>query len=197
VPVKSLVFVALAIACSHGSEPLPGAQPVKSAEQPVVDACKKFVEHMDALSGFSTAETAVRSTCQKNSDEQIRCGIAASTIDELGLCLQISDPVRRERARPIMVSIRRTWPGSISVHDSIAGKPGCAFSGVMGAADAPLDDQHAVAAFALRSAAGSGDPDAILVTFERRAPNEPWRCAETDRPEVSCTQLAARCNGPP
>jgi hypothetical protein len=195
--VRALAIGALAMACSRGSEPLPGVQPAQPAERPAIDSCKQFIQRLDALSGFLTPTAGATGMCQKYSGEQIRCGIAATNLDELGLCIQIKDPARRERARPILASIRGSWPGSTSMHEVLAGKSGCALGGVVGEADAPLDERHAIGAFVLRSESGAADPDpearTTLVTFERSEPSAPWRCVETDQPAVGCTQFTARC----
>jgi hypothetical protein len=176
--MRAAVALAVLAACDGGSS--------KSL-------CERYVDHVGELSGFPIAPSERAATCGSVSDEQQRCGTHARTIEDLTLCMQFLDPDRRERARLLTPSVRATWPGAASLHDVLAGTPGCAFYGLLGAPDAPVEDLRVVAVFAVRDDQGSEDADQLFAHLERDDAGEPWRCVATDATH-DCQELARRCH---
>jgi hypothetical protein len=171
-----VAVLAVAVAGCHGS-----SEP----------SCERYLAHVDELTHttrtgpYNDAELAY---CHKHTDEQLRCAIAATTVDDFGLCEQFTEPPQRTLARALTASIKPAWPGSADLQAVLLATKGCAFAGVMGQ-QFLVSEKQAVVAFAMRDVP-TGDPTNIFATLVRDGVE--WRCIETD-PAGRCEQLAKSC----
>lgn len=164
----------------------------KSPEGPARITCDQFFDHVGAVTGFTTKKPyseAELALCRSKTQEQLRCVLAATTGDALGLC-ELADTTQRAFATKLLPSLKQAWPGTVdAVAVTVNKKAGCAFFSIAPRGELLADDR-ALVAFAIRTPEMAGDPDLVMATLVRDA--ETWRCAETD-PAGRCAELAQRC----
>jgi hypothetical protein len=155
--------------------------------------CETFLRRTGELSGFEATGPGDLAYCESLTAEQVACGSAASSADELSLCIHFPDPERRAVGIELANSVRADWPGTTTIVElTVQRTLGCAFAGLMGSAKLPLSETSVLAAFGLRDAR-AGDPADVLAWLDRDSPNDTWRCTRTDPPNL-CPRLITDCS---
>jgi hypothetical protein len=193
VPGRSTLLVACGLFI--GCRETPGRPPPPPEPGSAAITCEEYFRHGEELTQFPHPEPyneAELRYCHEHTDEQLRCSVAAMSVDEHSLCEQFKDPERRALARRLAPSVRASWPGSAPLMRVLVDTVGCSFGGLVGPDRLPLSDTEVVASFAVRETTTTGDPLSVLAWLHRATPADAWRCVRTDPPELCATLEACR-----
>jgi hypothetical protein len=191
-PWAVLAGVVAIVGCRGSAEPAkePSSSSPAPSHAPV--SCEAFFAHINKLTKTPSVPPGNNlAYCEKHTDEQRRCTLAATTVDAFNLCSQFADTSRRDLARVIQDAVKQKLPGTVELHAVITKQRGCAFVGVVGAPGFVLDEARAVVTHATR---GIVDDGAGIVNINSTFVNvgSDWRCEKTDPPDL-CDVVARSC----
>lgn len=196
--LPAVTALAFATSCSSQAKEAPaevaapGAAPAAS-DDASLSPCDAFLRRVGALSGFDGTGPADLGYCESLTAEQVACGTAARTTDDLSFCIQFPDPARRAIGVELARSVRTDWPGTRAIVEvTVQRTMGCAFAGLIGNPDSPLTDTAVLAAFAIRDV-NAGDPADVLAWLGRATGHDAWRCTRTE-PPLLCPRLINDCS---